>query len=121
MSPEEEKEITRIKKVAKRYFDAYRVAKTIDGFGSIIKAIGIIFALLLVLIGVFAYSQSRGESVVVAVSILSIILGISIGGLFFVVGVLVSAQGQVLKASLDTAVNTSPFLLSDEKATVMSV
>lgn len=44
MSPDQEQEVARIKKVAKRYFDAYRVAKTIDGFGSTIKAIGVIVA-----------------------------------------------------------------------------
>jgi len=36
-------------------------------------------------------------------------------------GVVVSAQGQVLKATLDGSVNTSPFLDLTQKAQVMSL
>ena len=39
--------------------------------------------------------------------------------LFFALGIIVSAQGQILKADLDGAVNTSPFMTDDQKAHVM--
>jgi hypothetical protein len=41
--------------------------------------------------------------------------------LFFVLGIIVSAQGQILKANLDSAVNTSPFLTTQQKARVMDL
>ena len=121
MNPDQEKEVTRIKKIAKRYFDAYRVAKTIDGFGGLIKGAGVLFAVLLAFIGFFVFSQSRDASLGAVVAVLGIIIAAIVGVLFFFVGVLVSAQGQILKASLDAAVNTSPFLEIEEKAKVMSV
>jgi hypothetical protein len=39
--------------------------------------------------------------------------------LFFILGSLVSAQGQILKATLDGAVNTSPFLTDEQRAQMM--
>jgi hypothetical protein len=39
----------------------------------------------------------------------------------YVLGILVSAQGQILKASLDNAVNGSPFLTNEHRAKVMSL
>ena len=41
--------------------------------------------------------------------------------LFFVLGVLVSAQGQILRATLDSAVNSSPFLTNDQRASIMKL
>jgi hypothetical protein len=41
--------------------------------------------------------------------------------LFFVLGTIVSAQGQILKANIDCAVNTAPFLTSQQKARVMGL
>ncbi len=120
-SPDQEKEIARLKKVVKRYFDAYRVAKVIDSLGGLIKTIGIGCAVLVALAGFFLLIYGRGAETIIAAGILVIILGIAIGALFYVAGVLVSASGQILKASLDAAVNTSPFLEIEEKAKVMSV
>lgn len=39
----------------------------------------------------------------------------------FVLGILISAQGQTLKATLDTAVNGSPLLTKDEMRQIMSL
>jgi len=52
---------------------------------------------------------------------ISIVFGIFAGALFYIVGVLVSAQGQILKASLDGAVNSSPFLADEHRARIMSL
>jgi hypothetical protein len=44
----------------------------------------------------------------------------ALGGIIiYVIGVLVSAQGQILKATLDTAVHTSPFLDDDQRLIAM--
>jgi hypothetical protein len=49
------------------------------------------------------------------------VFGGVVGGIGFMVGVMISAQGQLMKAALDGAVNTSPFMNDDDKARVMSL
>jgi hypothetical protein len=44
-----------------------------------------------------------------------------VGLLFYLLGVLVAAQGQILLASLDSAVNSSPLLTNDQKAEILSL
>jgi hypothetical protein len=51
----------------------------------------------------------------------SFVLAVSVGVPLFVLGVLVSAVGQILAATLDTAVTSSPFLTKDQMAQVMSL
>jgi len=104
----------------KRYRDAYLVARTTVGLGTTIKVIGFILGLLIALGGIFLGSTMRGDTAFAAY-----ILGILLGGFvllqFYIFGVLVSAQGQTLKASLDSAVNNSPFLGNEQRAKVMSL
>ena len=42
-------------------------------------------------------------------------------GIGWIFGALISSQGQLLKATLDSAVNTSPFLDDSERARMMSL
>ena len=97
----------------KRYRDAYSVAGVILGFGKLIKAVGLIVAGLAILIGL------AKESPIIFLG--SLFFAVLIGGIFYLLGVIVSAQGQILKASLDTAVNTSPFLLNAHRTDIMSL
>jgi ABC-type polysaccharide/polyol phosphate export permease len=106
--------------LVKRYKDAYLVARVTDGFGSFIKGIGLIAAGLFILIGLLTIVSGRDSSVFAA-GIVIAIFGVFVGILFYLLGVLVSAQGQILKASLDGAVNSSPFLSNDHKANIMSL
>jgi hypothetical protein len=94
-----------------RYDDAYLVAHTVDAAGRTVKVVGLVVAALIAL-GGFA-----------VVSKLDVAFGFGFAGLlvgalaalpFYALGVLVSAQAQILKATLDTAVNTSPLLSRDE-------
>jgi hypothetical protein len=96
--------------VQTRYIDAYRVAGTMNAFGQSIKIVGVIFAAL-----IFYVTESM-QSLATAV-----IAGAVIGGIFFVIGIMVSAQGQMLKAVVDTAVNSSPFLDDNQRAATMSL
>ena len=43
------------------------------------------------------------------------------GMFFYVAGVMVSAQGQLLQATLDTAVNSSPLLDDEQKAQILAL
>lgn len=105
--------------VMKRYKDAYIVARVTNAFGGVIKATGIIIGGLLVLIGLMVAGTSGPRDPLSILGIAGVVVGIIAGAMFFIIGVLVSAQGQILKASLDSAVNTSPFLMKEQRAEIM--
>lgn len=102
----------------KRYKDAYLVARSTNGFGILIKTIGIIVGALFVVGGLYLANEGRGAQMF---GLMAVGLGIFIGMLFYLLGILISAQGQILKASLDSAVNTSPFLTNRDRAALMSL
>jgi hypothetical protein len=118
----------------KRYKDAYLVARVMNGFGKFIKVGGIVIAALLVLIGMAGinaagrsgpYDRSMGpmgpSEIIPVLGVVAIVAGVIVGLFFYIVGILVSAQGQILKASLDSAVNNSPFLTNEHRAKIMSL
>ncbi|MBK7705990.1 MAG: zinc ribbon domain-containing protein [Acidobacteria bacterium] len=108
----------RAKSVGRRYLDAYLTARAVDAFGKTIKGIGVAIGLLVIGIALLgALATGRGEGF--AIGLMTAIIGALIGTLIYLLGVLVAAQGQILKASLDGAVNSSPFLTDDQKAKVM--
>ena len=99
-----------------RYNDAYLIARTITAFGAVVKVIafGIGGAILLIF---FLLACSWGGAFGVGGIVVGAIVGIAI----YVLGIRVAAQGQILKATLDTAVNTSPLLTKDEMRQIMSL
>jgi hypothetical protein len=111
----------RISVLVKRYKDAYLVAKVTDGFGGLIKGVGITGGTVLVIIGIFVITADKPYAPTFALGIMILIAGVIAGLLFYIIGVLVSANAQVLKASLDSAVNSSPFLTNEHRAKIMSL
>lgn len=111
--------------VVKRYDDAYRVAKAIVTLGGTIKVVGLILAVLIAIYGIIFMDQTgRGfapppldYSSLIGGVVIAAIVGVSC----YVVGTLVAAYGQILKANLDCAVNSSPFLTDELKAEAMSI
>lgn len=109
--------------VVSRYRDAYRVANTIIGIGTAIKVAGAVLGIgiaLVFMLGGAAVGRESGAAMFASV-LTGGVLGAAVGLLFWLFGVLISSQGQVLLASLDTAVNGSPFITDDERATAMSL
>jgi hypothetical protein len=97
----------------KRYRDDYLVAKATATIGKVIKGIGILVGVL----GLAVVLQSRSTGA----GLVTLLVPAFVGALPYCVGVLVAAQGQILLATLDTAVNSSPFLTNEDKAKVMSL
>jgi hypothetical protein len=101
-----------------RYTSAYRVAKAITGIGDAIRIVGYGVGALVFLLGLIGSSSSLLGGT-------SIVFGLVTGGLIaggaFILGTVVAAQGQILKATLDTAVNSCPFLQNEERAEIMSL
>jgi hypothetical protein len=105
--------------VIKRYRSGYQLARLTDIAGHLFKAVGLfmgIATLVIVGFGVKADYLEKGFAAIVA---LFIAAGVFL--IFFAVGMVVSAQGQSLKATLDGAVNSSPFLTDEQRAKVMSL
>lgn len=101
----------RAKAAQRRYLDGYRVANSVNAFGQFIKIGGPVLGLV-VWAGV-AQAVGAGAG--------GFVFGLMVAAIFFVIGVFVAAHGQLLKATLDTAVHSSPFLTNDLRAAVMSL
>lgn len=117
--------------ISKRYRSSYRVSKWIDAIGELLKAAGLLAAgglfylfdkfvwrsepfhdVVTMLGGILKAPRGTTEEYLAAAVFILCFL------IFFVLwllGTIVSAIGQTLKAVLDTAVNTSPILSYDEK------
>lgn len=96
-----------------RYLDAYRVASGVVWIGDVVKGLGFVIGAVLV---VGAVTQFEGGA-----RFGGIVFGILVALAFWVGGVFTSAHGQLLRATLDTAVHSSPFLTDRERALAMSL
>lgn len=106
---------SRAVRIKRRYSDAYAVAGVVVGFGDIIKIVGVV-AGVVIFIAIFIGSLGADfRSSSIGGLIGGLVLGSATGFLFYLLGVIVAALGQILRATLDTAVNTSPFLSDDQK------
>ena len=101
-------------RVQGRYRDAYSVAESIIGWGVLLKVLGIVGAIAIAVFGLVA-GANFGMGAIVA----SFIVAASVGATLYALGVTVAAQGQIIRAVLDTAVNTSPLLSTEEKRDVI--
>jgi len=102
--------------ISRRYTDAYRVAGAIITFGAAVKVVGAVVAAIIA-VGGLASSEQLGIRGLIG----GLLLGAMVGLVFWIAGVFVTAQGQLLRASLDTAVNTSPLFSNTEKAKMMGI
>jgi hypothetical protein len=102
----------------RRYEDAYLLAHTATSVGAVAKGIGVILGLLVLLASIIVGSQ-------VNQMLLGLVIGLLAGPVvtvpLYILGVLVAAMGQTLKASLDTAVHTSPFLKKQDMVKVLGL
>ncbi len=105
--------------VTKRYSDAYLVARAITGIGVLVKRIALILGGGILLISFFVLS--RGDTSSTAFALIGIVAAFVVAIPIYILGILVAAQGEILKATLDTAVTNSPFLKAAEMAKVMSI
>ena len=104
-------------KVMSRYTDGYRLARAIVAVGNLVKTLGLVVAGVMIVIGIgLSNAAGSGGTLIASLAIAGLVWL-----LFWVLGVLVSAQGQILKANLDEAVNTSPFLMDNQRAQIMSL
>lgn len=115
-----------------RYKDGYRFAKFIIVIGYITGCVAVGVAILIAGIAFFGsvttYATMQKLSGTEAAAsaawgvLISGFLGAClIGAIFFIIAIIVRAQGQMVQATLDTAINSSPFLTDEQRAEVMSL
>lgn len=111
--------------VVRRYQDSYLVAKTANTFGNLAKIAGFTVAGIIAFIGLLltfiTVASFRDSGVGFVVFLIALTLGAVIGSIFYVFGILLSALGQNLMATLDTAVHGSPFMSDEQKAQAMNL
>jgi hypothetical protein len=105
--------------VVSRYKDAYALAESAVGFGSLIKVFGwivavIMFFAVLITAGASAGEYSSDEQAsggLVLIKLVAVVIQLLV---FYIFGTLVGAVGHILRATLDSAV-TSAQLLEEKK------
>ena len=118
--------------VKQRYKDGYLQARAITGIGAVVKGLGMVIGIVMSLagfvIGGGIAEQSRnsmfggpGAGAGVVVGFIFVLIGAIIAIILWVIGVIVKSSGQMLKAQLDGAVNSSPFLTDLDRAEMMSL
>lgn len=91
------------KSIEERYEDAYRVGENAIALGRIVKVIGFVFGAAVLLAGLVGLSGLGGGLVVMGALFLAIVVGMC----GYIAGVFMAAQGEMIRAALDIAVNTS--------------
>ncbi len=105
-----------------RYTQGYRAAGWLVGLGSLLRAVGWILAVVWGLVAAVALASQGGMfGSNKTIGIAAVVCGLACWSTFYIWGTIVSANGQMLQASLDSAVNTSPFMTAAEKARSMSL
>lgn len=113
--------------VMARYRDAYMHARTVNGIGAAVKVIAIALGGLIALIGFISCTSSSASTNLFSSGVgelgggITFVWGAALGFAGFVYGTIVQSRAQQLKASLDCAVNSSPFLTDQQRAVVMSL
>jgi|SRR5215216_2776219 len=106
--------------LTRRYKDAYRVANVVVGAGNLIKGIGLVVAIIIAL-GSFGLGTQANGDTGMAIMVAGVAFAVVVGLMFFIGGVLTATQGQVLQASLDSAVNSSPFLNNEHRQDILAL
>ncbi len=112
---------TLVKTLMRRYSDAYTEANAVVVIGRAIKGISVLIFILMIIavlaILLAGQDSHRGRNEMLSPGMfagIGFIVTIIISLPIYVLGLLVSAQGQTALATLDTAVNSSRHLSGDE-------
>ncbi len=103
----------------KRYVDAYRLVGSTVFIGNAIKVVGVVIAIVILLAVMVTTGGNNGPLAIWSLAA-ALVAGGVVGIFCFALGTLICAQGQALRACLDTAVNTSHLIAAEKIDTEMS-
>lgn len=107
--------------LGQRYRDAYLVARTTVGAGSVMKTLAVVVVVIVGLGSVLIAAQLTDEAQQLLLIGVAATVSVVTGFCLFILGILVTASGQLLMATIDVAVNTSPLLSNDQRERVMAL
>ena len=111
--------LIRLDMLQMRYADAYTVAHGIISLADLVKVVGVGLGIL---IGGASIALSGQDSSVSHVLLAGgCIAGLLIAVAGYVTGVAIGARGQMMLATVDTAVNTSTLLSQSHKAEILGI
>jgi hypothetical protein len=109
--------------VTDRYSNGYLVARFTCGIGWTIQLLACLLGLGLICLGTNVSELGLGWNMGIRGASSGMLAGLAVAILValpvYAMGVLVRAQGEMVKASLDAAVHTSPFLTDAQRAKAM--
>ena len=104
--------------IYKRYRDAYLVSRATISIGKTFKTVGLVTAVLIFIMAAIIATAANSH---LPLLLEGTFVALATGGHCYIIGVLVSALGHILKAVLDGAVNSSPFLTDEQRMRIMSL
>jgi len=110
-------------KLFERYRDGYLASNWIGRLGKAIELIGFSFASVFFFGAYLVMHVHLNEAVAPwknYAAFALVVLGAAITLVSYLIGTLISGMGQAVRAVVDTAVNTSPFLSTEQKGHVMT-
>jgi hypothetical protein len=96
--------------ISARYERAYRAAENNISFGDFVKAAGVLAAALM-LVATIGFSERSPEEL-----LLGVFLAVAAGLALYSLGAILSVQGYMLRATLDSAASSSSLANSASKA-----
>jgi hypothetical protein len=99
-----------------RYLDGYREANLYTGLGATVKKASLVVGGAIAVLVLFDMRELWAP-----LGLFGFVAGAVLGGIGWIIGTLISSQGQLLKATLDAAVHTSPFIDDKVRARIMSL
>jgi len=105
--------------LSSRYHDIYRIADGMVRLGKIIKIVAVVVAVTGVIAAIVIASNGGFGSDFASPAVAVVGLCAAVG--IFCLGILIGACGELLRALVDTSVNTSPLITDSEKATIIGL
>jgi hypothetical protein len=120
---------TEARSVEGRYLDAYREANFHTGLGATIKRASLVIGGIVAFISLVYMLSHMGpqagmfgpDVIGEGLGFFGIVIGTVAGGIGWIFGTLIASQGQLLKATLDSAVYASPFIEDKVRARIMAL
>jgi hypothetical protein len=103
----------------KRYGNAYRAGKGLAKVGRLARGLGLILGVLAFFVALLLGANYLPGINMTTRAVIALLASTLAAVPVYLLGELVTALGQVLQASVDTAVNTSPFLDNTQKSQIL--
>jgi hypothetical protein len=106
--------------LARRYGDACRIGKGLVRIGRFAKGAGLILGVLTLFVALLVAGGNYPPGLGVTAGVLiALLMSVLVAVPVFLLGEVVNALGQILMVTLDTAVNTSPFLDTTQRSQIL--